>query len=282
MRKRSRISIPQLNRFALAAFLAFALAGHGALADPARISELLGNTRLFGILQREGEAYGDDLAREMLQGGASTGWRAEVAAIHAPERLLPEYRRVFDAALAASDQAAIERWLAADLGRRMVALELSAREAMLDPGKEEAAIAAAEAADAKGDKRLAAVRRLIAASDLIETNVAGGLNANLTFYRAMNEGGAFPYAVSEAEMLADVAADEESIREEVTAWIEGYLYTAYAPLSMSELEACADFAASPPGKALLAAQFAGFDVVYERTSHDLGAALARQLTSSEL
>lgn len=282
MRNRFRFIINCLCQLVLVAILLLGASSRSIAADPARISELLGSARLFGILQREGEDYGQDLAQEMLQGGASAQWQAEVAAIHAPERLLPEYRRVFDAALMQADQGAIERWLSSDLGRRMVALELAAREQMLNVDVEEAAIAAAQAADAKGDARLKAVRRLIEAGDLVEANVAGGLNANLAFYRAMDEGGAFPYAVSESEMLADVAAEEAEIREQVKAWIEGYLFMAYAPLSLAELQHCADFAASAPGRALLHAQFAGFDAVYERTSRELGAALARHLTSSAL
>lgn len=259
-----------------------ALLGQGASADPARISDLLGSARLFGILQQEGELYGNDLAQEMLQGGATATWQAEVSAIHAPNRLMPEYRRVFDAALEGADQGRIEAWLGSDLGRRMVTLELVAREQMLDPAVEEASIAAAQTADERDDPRLAAVRALIEAGDLIEANVVGGLNANLAFYRAMEEGGAFPYAVSESEMLADVMAEEAGIREQVRAWIEGYLYMAYAPLTLNELEHCAAFATSAPGQALLNAQFAGFDAIYERTSRELGAALARRLSSSAL
>lgn len=266
----------------LALVLALLLAGQTAAADPARISQLLGSDRLFAILQQEGVQYGADLAKEMTGQGDDPGWRAEVAAIHAPEKLLPAYQRIFGAALATADQAAIEHWLAGEPGKRMVALELAARHEMLDPGVEEAAIAAAQAADAAGDPKLAAIRQLIDAAGLVETNVAGGLNANLAFYRAMSAGGAFPYQLSEEEMLSEVAAQEEPIREDVTAWMEGYLFMAYAPLSVEDLRACAEFSASAPGKALLQAQFSGFDAIYERTSSELGAALARRMTAAEL
>lgn len=262
--------------------LALLVAAQAAVADPVRISQLLGSERLFAILQQEGVQYGTDLAQEMMGQGDDPGWRAEVAAIHAPAKLLPDYQRIFGAALATADQAAIERWLAGEPGKRMVALELAARREMLDSGVEEAAIAAARSADAAGDPKLAAIRRLIEAADLVETNVAGGLNANLAFYRAMSAGGAFPYQLSEEEMLSEVAAQEEPIREDVTAWMEGYLFMAYAPLSLEDLRACAEFSASAPGKALLQAQFIGFDAIYEHTSSELGAALARRMTAAEL
>lgn len=250
-------------------------------ADPARILELLRIEPLFEILQRESVIYGDDLAAGMLE-GVDPAWRAEVAALHAPARLLPPFRTEFAARLAPGVQPAIEAFLGSDLGQKMVGLELSAREAMLDPGVEEAAIERATEADYARDPRLAAVRKLIAASDLIEANVIGGMNANLAFYRAMAAGDGFPYEMSEADVLAEVAAQEPEIRADITAWVEGYLFLALAPLSDAELAEATRFFASAPGQALVGAQFAGFDRVYEQASAELGAALARRLSGEEL
>ncbi|MGD9919123.1 MAG: hypothetical protein AB7U46_13985 [Paenirhodobacter sp.] len=271
-------------RLALACALAFCATVQGAAADPAKIATLLHSEKLFSILQQEGVHYGDDLADELLPGGADPGWRAEVAAIHAPARLLPPYEEVLGAALAAekADQGAIERWLGSDLGQRVVTQEIAARAAMLDQSVEDAAIARAEEADAAQDPKLDAVREIIEAADLVEPNVAGGLNANLAFYRAMAQGGAFPYEVTESDMLADVAAQEDDIRADVTSWMEGYLFLAYQGLSLEDLHRCAEFNASEAGQALLRAQFQGFDHVYERSSAELGTALARRLNAAEL
>lgn len=271
---------PLFRRAALG--LALVLAGQGALADPARISHLLHTDALFAILQKEGVVYGRDLAEEMTGEPSDPGWVAEVEAIHAPARLRPGYDKAFADALKGADQAAIEHWLASDTGKRVVEHEISAREALLDPEAEDAAIAAAETAQARGDHRFAAVQRIIDAAGLIEPNVVGGMNANLAFYRAMAAGGAFPYEVTESDMLADVASQEEEIRADVTSWIEGYLYLAYSSLSAGDLERIARFSASAPGQALLRAQFEGFDLVYEESSAALGAALARRMTAAEL
>lgn len=265
----------------LAAALLLGLGAAPLRADPARILDLLRIEPLFEILQRESVVYGDDLAAGMLA-GADPGWRAEVAALHAPARLLPPFRAEFAAHLAPGLQPAIETFLTSDLGQKIVGLELSAREAMLDPGVEEAAIERATEADYARDPRLAAVRQLIAASDLIEANVIGGLNANLAFYRAMAAGGGFPYEMTEADILAEVAAQEPEIRADITAWVEGYLFLALAPLSEDELAAATRFFASEPGRALVGAQFAGFERVYAQASTGLGAALARRLRGQEL
>lgn len=271
-------------RLALASVLAFCPPAQGVRADPARIASLLQSEKLFAILQQEGVHYGDDLADELLPDGGDPGWRAEVAAIHAPARLLPPYEQVLGATLEAekADQGAIEHWLGSDLGQRVVTQEIAARAAMLDPAVEDAAIARAEDADAAQDPKLAAVREIIELADLVEPNVAGGLNANLAFYRAMAEGGAFPYEVTEADMIADVAAQEDDIRADVTSWMEGYLLLAYQGFSLEDLHRCAEFSASAPGQALLRAQFQGFDHVYERSSAELGTALARRLNAAEL
>lgn len=279
----SRFSFPAASRLPrLALFLALALAAPGAHADPARISHLLHTDALFSILQKEGVVYGRDLAQEMTGEPADTGWVAEVEAIHAPDRLMPAYQDTFAAALKGADQAAIETWLTSETGKRVVEHEISAREALLDPDAEDAAIAAAETAEARGDHRFAAVERIIETAGLIEPNVVGGLNANLAFYRAMAEGGAFPYEVTESDMLADVASQEEEIRADVTSWIKGYLFLAYGSLSTDDLDRIARFSASAPGQALLRAQFEGFDLVYEESSAALGAALARRMTAAEL
>lgn len=277
-----RFSSPAAPLRRLALGLALALAAPGAHADPARISHLLHTDALFTILQKEGVAYGRDLAEEMTGEPSDPGWVAEVEAIHAPARLQPAYQDIFAAALKGADQAAIETWLTSDTGKRVVEHEISAREALLDPDAEDAAIAAAETAQAQGDHRFAAVERIIEAAGLIEPNVVGGMNANLAFYRAMAEGGAFPYEVTESDMLADVAAQEEEIRADVTSWIQGYLFLAYGSLPADDLDRIARFSASAPGQALLRAQFEGFDLVYEESSAALGAALARRMTAAEL
>lgn len=278
-----RFTVMSLNsRLTCLLFGCWALVAGPALADPVRIAHLLRVQDLFPILQKEGGTYGSDLLKEMSGMDPDAAWAAEVAKIHDPERLMPAFREDFGRALTGADEPAIEAWLDTPLGRRVVGLELQTREALLDPALEDRAIQAAEEADAADDPRLAAVRRVIAASDLVETNVIGGLNANLAFYRAMAAGNAFPYEVTEADMLADVAAQEEDIRADVTAWLEGYLFAAYGALSLDELQQLAQFNASAAGQELLRAEFTAFDRIYESTSAALGAALARRLTSADL
>lgn len=253
-----------------------------AQADPAHILGLLQTDRLFEILQQEGEAYGEDLAAELFEAPPDAMWRAEISMINAPDRLRALFDERFSAALGVQSQDGIAEFYSAELGRRIVTLELEARRAMLDDAVEEVALAAFDAALDQDDPRALAILELMQAADLIEPNVTGGLNANLAFYRALVEGGAFPYEITEQDMLADVWAQEEQVREEMLSWLGSYLFLAYAPLSDAELAAYHDFAASPVGRDLTGALFAGFDPVFERVSRDLGMAAARRMRAQQL
>jgi hypothetical protein len=271
----------RLSLFGLA-FVLVCLSGQAGRADPARLGHLLRLEALFGIMQQEAVTYGSDLHEELLGQPADDGWRATVAAIHDPAHLLPQFDRRFLPGFATADQGAIEAWLASDPGSRIVAREIEVRRLLLDPATEDRAMEAAEAADRRGDPKLAAVRRVIAAADLVEANVIGGMNANLALYRAMAAGGAFPDPVGDADMLADVSAQEEDIRSEVTEWLEGYLFEAYGPLSLADIDRLAEFSGSVPGRQLLRAEFDAFNGVFEETSAALGRALAERITAKEL
>ncbi|HEY0274614.1 MAG TPA: hypothetical protein VGC31_00885 [Paenirhodobacter sp.] len=237
---------------------------------------------LFNVMREEGIAYGADLHEELLGSPADEGWRATVAAIHDPARLLPRFNQRFATALAAADQAAIEAWFAQAPGNRIVTHEIETRKRLLDPAAEDSAEAQAQAADLAGNPKLAAVRRVIAATDLVEANVVGGMNANLAFYKAMAAGGAFPDPVGDDTMLDDIAAQEDDIRQDVTVWLESYLFQAYEPLSIQDLDRLAAFSRSVPGQQVLRAEFDAFDAVFEETSAELGAALARRITATDL
>ncbi len=262
--------------------LSFCLLGQGGRADPARIGELLRFGALFAVMQQEGVQYGADLHTEFLGQPADPQWQATVAAIHDPHKLLPQFERRFALGLAAADQAAIETWLAASPGDGIVTREIETRRTLLDPAAEDRAVARAVAADLMDDPKLKAVRRVIDAADLVEANVVGGMNANLAFYQAMAAGGAFAEPVGDAQMLADVAAQEQDIRDDVTNWLEGYLLQAYEPLSIADLDRLTEFSRSSPGRQLLRAEFDAFDAVFEATSAALGAALAQRITATDL
>lgn len=257
-------------------------AGAAWAGDPGQVARLLHAERLFAILGRESEGYAAELGDAFLGDGADPGWHADVRRIHDPARLQSAFEAALAEALAGDPLPEITRFLASDTAQHMIDLELDAREALLDPRVEAAAEGALEAAEAADDPRLDLVREVIRAAGLVEENVAGGLNTNFAFTVALAEGGAYGYPVSSDEILADLIAEEPVLRDEVTLWLESYLLMAYAPATEAELRDWLGFTRSEAGQALLQAQFAGFEQVFNASSAALGHALARRMTASSL
>ena len=114
----------------------------------------------------------------------------------------------------------------------------------------------------------------------MEFNVAGGLTANLRFYRGLAEGGAIE--MSEAEMLSEVWSQEAEVRADTEEWLMAYLLMAYAPLSDAEIAEYVALSGTPAGQELNRALFAGFDGMYADLSYALGLAVALQMKGEDL
>lgn len=250
--------------------------------EAAALTESLQLAALMEIMQAEGVSYGEELQADLFPGQGGADWARSVERIYAPDRLMPVFARVFAAELQGSDTAAMLAFFETGPGARAVDLEIAARRALLDPGVEEAADQQLEEMLATESPRLLAIQEFAEAGELIESNVLGGLNANLAFYRGMIEGGGLPGEVGEGQLLADVWSQEEAIREETRDWLYSYLALAYDPMSDAELEAYTEFTASAPGRALNRALFAGFDAVFAQVSYELGLGAARYLSGQDI
>ncbi|RKF17018.1 DUF2059 domain-containing protein [Roseovarius spongiae] len=245
-----------------------------------RLYEALDMSGTIAIMDEEGDLYGAQIAEEMLPDADADAWAATVARIYSPERMQKLVEDEMAAALGQEDIAPILAFFEAELGERIVALELAARKAFLDPEVEEAAKARAEAAKARGDPVMDLVDTLIADSDLVELNVAGGLNSNLMFYRGLADGGALD--LGEEDILRDVWAQEEESRADTQAWLRAFLLLAYDPLTLEELDAYAAFYRTDAGRALNAALFRSYNRMYDQLSYLLGQAVAQHVTSAPL
>jgi hypothetical protein len=279
-----------LSRLALAALLTL---GHPVLAetaaDPAadvsvdRIAEVMRLPDLFDVLRDEGLAYGDSLAADMFPSGGGGDWAAEVASIYNAERLGTAFADALRAGLSdePKEVAEIITFFESDLGQRVVALEIEARRAFLDTAAEEAARVAAEDAAAARDPKVALIRRMIEAGDLLEMNVAGALSGSLAFMTGMADSGAYG-VMPQDQLLSDVWGQEEQVRADTSIWLNSYLGLAYAPLTEAELEAYIAFWESPAGRSLNSALFTAFDQVFRQVSFDLGRAAGRAMQGSDI
>ena len=271
---------------ALVCAFALSIPGWGVLADTARGADLealfaaLDVRETVLVMEEEGAIYGDQIAAEMLPEADAGGWSATVARIYNADRM----QRLVEAELGkALDGVEIDPLLAfftSDLGTRVIALELAARRAFMDAAVEEAAMLRADKAQENGDAMMALVEAIIEDSDLIELNVIGSLNSNLMFYRGLSDGGAIE--ISEADMLGDVWALEESSRAETDEWLHAFLLLAYDPLTEDELSQYAALYRSVQGQQLNAALFQAYNQMYDELSYLLGQAVAGHMNSAPL
>lgn len=274
------------RRLALVLFCLALVLPRAAFAQAGRdVDGLIAALDLPGVLavmRQEGLAYAEDLEAEMLGGRSGAGWQAAVEEIYDTARLEATVRPVFAEALAGHDVAAMTGFFEAQPGRRIVELEIGAREAFLEEAVEEAAKLRVAEMEAEQDPRLRQVDAFIAAGDLIEANVAGGLNTSLAFWRGLSDGGFPSRDMPEEDMLAQVWSQEPEIRAETTEWLRAYLSLAYEPLSDADLDAYIAFTRTPAGQALNRALFAAFDRMFADVSYRLGREAARGLAGQEL
>lgn len=244
--------------------------------------EALALPEMIGIMRQEGIDYGDQIARDLLPGSPSAEWAASVEAIYDPVRMEEIVRADFAAALEGADVAPILAFFEAEPGATIIDLEVSARRALLDDAVEEASKEAAALAMMDETDRYRLVAEFVEVNDLIETNVVGAMNSNYAFYTGLLAGGAFPAELTEDQILADVWAQEEQIRQNTTEWVFSFLMMAYQPLSDADLQAYIAFSETEAGAALNRAIFAAFDGMFEQVSRALGVAAARQMATQEL
>jgi hypothetical protein len=281
----------RLSLLALAALLAFTppLLAETPVADPVaeasvdRLAEVMRLNDLFQVLREEGISHGAELQSDMFRSGGGAEWEAEVAAIYDADRLHTAFTQALEAALSTQPEAFEEvvAFFGSDLGQKIVGLEIEARRAFIDTATEEAARVAAEDAAAARDPKVALIRQMIEAGDLLEMNVAGALSGSLAFMTGMSDSGAYG-ALPQDQLLSDVWGQEEQVRADTSTWLYAYLGLAYHPLTEAELQSYVAFWESPAGQTLNAALFSAFDTVFREVSLDLGRAAGRAIQGRDI
>ncbi|MCB1343312.1 MAG: DUF2059 domain-containing protein [Pseudooceanicola sp.] len=263
----------------LTALFAFALPLRAA-DEAARLGAALRLPEVAQILFDEGVRYGKDIDSDMLGGEGGEHFAGQVARIYEPQRMTDTMLDQLAQNMNTEQMTRALEFLDAPLGVRIMQLELTARQAMSDEAVAEFAKEAEAKARAEGVARLDLIDRFVKVNELIDRNVAGALASNYRFFQGLSAAG--PNKMSEGEMMDRVWEQEESIRADTLAWMNGYLYMAYGPLTDDELSAYIAFSETPEGQALNVALFTGFDAVFDRIHYDLGQAAARTLASHDL
>lgn len=266
--------------FSVVALILLASAAQADRSDDIdRLIEALDISGLVEVMQHEGEDFAEDIADQML-GGGDTMWQANVARLYDAAAMVSVVRKALDDGLSDQDLATTLVFFEGDAGRRIVGLETSARRAMLDIAVEEGARASFTDIEGSDDPRLALLEEFVAANDLIEANVAGGLSSNYMFYRGLIDGGGLE--AEDKDILADVWGQEEEIRADTREWIFAFSLLAYQPLTDAELRSYVTLSTTLAGKALNRALFDGFDQMYADIAYGLGLAAAQAMGGQDL
>lgn len=276
--------IPRIHRQMLIAGLvtgiAMPLGAEETQGDVERLMAALQFGDVVEIMRDEGLDYADTLARDMLPGGATQAWTGAVATIYDADRMEATVRGHFVESFGDTETGGLIAFFTEGPGVEFIRLENSARRAMIDDGVEAAARDAARAAVAQPDARFAKIDAFVAANDLVEANVQGGMNASFQFYRGLAGGGALE--LGEDDILRDVWEQEAEMREDTREWVFAFLLMAYGPMSDEDLDAYIALSQTPEGRALNRALFAAFDRMYGDISYALGLAVARNMRTQEL
>lgn len=261
------------------------LLGSTAVADDAQseaLFEAMGLPDIIDIMRQEGIAYGAQIGADLFPTRVSPSWSAAIETIYDPEPMKSSIRSAFVTSLEGDDVDAMTAFFTSDLGSKFVALEVSARRALLDDAVDVAAKELAAIARADETPRFEIISEFVQTNDLIETNVVGALNSNYAFYMGLIDGGAFEEEMTEDQILSDVWDQEADIRNTTTEWIYSFLMLAYDPVTDAEIARYIDFSKSEAGKQLNATLFASFDAYFDEISFKLGAEAARMMTGAEL
>lgn len=278
---------PFLGMTMLIALLAFAVTlSRPALADD--LSRAFHLPELFGIMADEGRKSVLADGAVPLQGRALEQFTRDVERIYQSERMLDAFNRALDTELANAPDARADAldFAASDLGRRVLRLELDAREALLDDDVDMLARMALDDARMRraGDdrfQRLKQVRARIDANELVELNVSLGLNTSFAYYRGMLAENAVS-GMSADMLLQLVWAQEPEIRADIEDWVESYFLMTYQPLDPAEMQAYVDYVSTPLAQDFNRAMFRAFDTVFSEISYQVGRALGRRLNIEEL
>ncbi len=270
--------MPRLLASALAALILTAAPLRAAPADD--LLESLRIDDMLRIMRDEGMDYGRDLSTDMFGRPASARWEDVVSEIYDTDRMREIVREGVEDGLEGQEIPAILDFLESDEGQHVVALELAAREAMIDESTEAAARERFRAIEGSDDPVLLQVERFVEANDLVEANVAGALNASFQFYQGLADGGALE--ITEGEILSEVWATEEETRADTRDWLYGFMLMAYTPLEQAQLEDYVALSATEEGRLMNRALFEGFNTMYDSISYALGLAAAREMQGEDL
>lgn len=255
----------------LVAILGLCVSATAALADPDidRLVDAMGMPALVRAFSAEGETAAATLNTEFLNGQGGSVWAETVRNLYDPARLEGELR----AGLAQTLDPQVARtallFFDSDIGQRIIALEVQAREAMIDPQ-------VADMAKDAGAQTGAQVSEFLELRDLVERNTDAGVSAQAAFFDgfAQSTDSTLP-APGMEELRAGIATETE-------AWLKGYYTLIQSALSDEDIDTYSNFWRTDIGAAVDDAVFKVFGESYTNLSFALGQTVGLLAPANEL
>lgn len=255
--------------------------GLPAQAEKAQaVLRALAVTDIIEVMRQEGLAQAKDVTRAFLPPSAAAGWRRNLDTIYDLDWMEDTVLQHFSRELGDADMSTVLAFLTSPNGKRLVALEVSARQAMSDVGIEDAARAAYRAGGDASDTRRNSVAAFIHSNDMIEANVEGALHASFSYYRGLRESGALE--MSDRQIIDEVWATEAETRSDTSEWLHAFLLMAYSPLEDAVLAEYAALAETGAGQRMNQALFASFDQMFSEIFYSLGLTTGQALQAQDL
>ncbi len=242
-----------------------------------RLMQALQIEEIIDILRDEGSALGQELQENFLSDNGGPVFLEQVDRIYAADKMHEHVELVFEETLSDSQLDRAILFFESDLGQTIVSLEISARVALSDDAIEDMA----EEAYKKGDRESQLYRLVdeyIEVNNLVDENVQNAISADYSFFRGLNLG----VGVDDAELLAQILSQKDSVTEETRTWLYSFFLLAYQPLNDAQMRENIAFSRTETGRAINAALFDSFDRMFDTIYFQLGQAVAQVLKGSDL
>ena len=198
------------------------------------------------------ESFAEGMARSDNPASAEPdlGWKQAASEVFKHEEIFDTLVDRMKGMLSDEELDEILEFLASDVGRAVTRMEIEAQNPDIADGVDMAGAQIVEDLTADEPARLDKYRDMLAAIDAIESGVTTALNMNFAVLSGMSASGRMSYSLSEGEILTLLAAQEDTIREQIgVASLQTAAFT-YRDLSDDDLATYVDFLTSEAGRRL--------------------------------
>ena len=235
---------------------------------------------VVAVMRQEGLDEAGATAEVYLKNSTRNNFEGAVDALYAEAAIRDQLLNGLRAALSEADAALALEFYRTPLGMLVGKLETTGRVAISNDAVEEMAISIAQDALQAKDERAELLQSATQEMGLTEYNLSGAFAARFAFLSGLSE--ADELGISQDQIMALIAADEDSLRAEIDQWVLGFVFMAYRPLSDAQLADYLAFQMSATGTALNQALFESFNAVAVHNAGQLGKLLATALQARDL